>query len=85
MNINLHIDRLVLDGVSVELHQRSALKVAVESELRRLLIAKGVGSKMQSNEETRLLSGGSISVGNCNEPSLLGQSIARAIYGGIGS
>ena len=84
MNINLHIDRLVLDGVSVAPHQRADLKAAVEVALRQQLANQGIGSAMQMNSHHRLVSGGSISVENSHKPVSLGQQIGNAVYGGIG-
>ena len=37
MNIDLHIERLVLDGIDIPHHQRPAFQVAVTAELTRLL------------------------------------------------
>jgi hypothetical protein len=82
MNINLHIGRLVLDGVSVEPHQRAELKVAVESELVRLLVSNGIGSGVSSNN-IRAISAGSIPVESNSQPSHIGQQVAGAVYHGI--
>lgn len=83
MNINLHIERLVLDGVSVKPHQRAELKAAVESELSHLLVSNGVGSGVQSNSNRRSVRGGSISIENIRKPASLGQQIGNAVYKGI--
>jgi hypothetical protein len=37
MNLNLHIERLVLDGLSVANHEAALVQTAVEAELGRLL------------------------------------------------
>lgn len=42
MNIELHIERLTLDGVVVDPGRRFDVQAAVEAELRRLLTAGGV-------------------------------------------
>ena len=84
MKINLHIDRLVLDGISVEPHQRAELKIAVESELSRLLVSNGFSSGVQSSNNFRVASGGVISIENIREPSSLGHQIGNAVYRGIG-
>lgn len=83
MNINLHIERLVLDGVSVEPHQRAELKAAVKSELGRLLVLTGIGSGVQLSNSLRAVSGGLISIESNNEPSHIGQKVAGAVYRGI--
>ena len=84
MNINLHIDRLVLDGVSVAPHQRADLKAAVEVALRQQLANQGIGSAMQSNSHRRSVSGGAITIDNSHKPVSLGQQIGKAVYRGIG-
>lgn len=85
MNINLHIERLVLDGVSVEPHQRTELKATMESELGRLLLTNGISSSVQSNNNTRAVRGDSISIGSNNDASHIGQQVAGAVYGGMGN
>lgn len=84
MNINLHIERLVLDGVSVEPHQRAELKAAVEAELGYLLVSNGIGQGVQLSNRFRAVSGGVISIENIHEPASLGQQIGNAVYRGIG-
>lgn len=82
MSINLHIERLVLDGVSVEPHQRAELKAAVETELGHLLVLNGINSDVQSNNHFLSISAGSIALGY-NQPVNLGQQIGNAVYRGI--
>jgi hypothetical protein len=83
MKINLHIERLVLNEVSVEPNQRAELKVAVETELRQQLVSQGIGSAIQSNNNRHLVSGGSISIDNIYKPESFGQQIGNAVYIGI--
>ena len=83
MKINLHIERLVLDGVGLASHQRAGLKAAVEAELAAALARNGVGSGLQDGGSLRSVRAGSITVGEQNEPTRLGQQIGQAVYGGI--
>ena len=83
MNINLHIEQLVLDGVGVKPHQKNEIKVAVEAELRRHLINQGNDSTIQSNNNRRLVKGDSISIENNHKPASLGQQIGKAVHRGI--
>ncbi|NOZ51801.1 MAG: hypothetical protein GXP08_01465 [Gammaproteobacteria bacterium] len=83
MNINLHIERLVLDGVLVEPQQRAELKAVVESELRQQLVSQGISSTMQSNNNHQSVRAGSISIENIHKPVSLGQQIGNAVYRGI--
>jgi len=83
MNINLNIERLALDGISVEPHQRPVLKANLETELGRLLAQNGIAPDLQSGGAFNAIRTDSIDVGEKNEPSHLGQQIARSVCGGI--
>ena len=83
VNINLHIERLILDGISVEPHKRPVLKATLESELGRLLVQHGIAAGLQSGGAFNAIRTDSIDVGEKNEPSHLGQQIARSVYGGL--
>lgn len=48
MNINLRIERLVLDGISPSPGERLMLRAAVEAELTRLLTSGGLSDELQS-------------------------------------
>jgi len=82
VNINLHIERLVLDGISVEPHRRTELKTAVETQLGNLLVSNGIDSDLQSNNNSRVVSGGLITLKN-TQPINLGQQIGNVVYSGI--
>jgi hypothetical protein len=85
MNINVHIERLILDGVTVASSQRQLLQAAVEAELGRLLTTKGLAPSLESGGAIPRVSGGSIQLAPENNPMQLGQQIAQAVYQGIGS
>jgi hypothetical protein len=83
MTIRVHIDRLVLEGMTVQRHEGPAVQKAVEKELARLLAEGGLSAD--------LASGGAypdVQAGNMNTtgrgPSKIGKEIARAVYGRIG-
>ena len=84
MNINVHIDRLILDGIDVEPSQKKELKAAVETELRQQLVNLGIGSTMQSNINHQSVKGGSLSIENIPTSASLGQQIGNAVYKGVG-
>ena len=84
MNVNIHIERLVLDGVDVPYAQRPALQAAVEAELARLIAAGGVAPGLASGGAYARVPGGSIELTNGGDPTVLGGQIAQAVYGGIG-
>ena len=84
MNITVHIDRLILDGISLAHGQRPCLQAAIEAELARLLAANGLASNLQTHGAWPSLSAAPIELQNTNEPGQLGKQIAQAIYRGIG-
>ena len=88
MNINLHIDRLVLDGVNIPPGQRHLLKASIEAELGRLLSKGGLSSEIASGGTLATVPAKgfqlSSSSGAGNTPAQLGRKIAQSVYGGIG-
>ncbi len=85
MNINVNIERLVLEGVSVPPSQRPLLQAAVEAELGRLLTAEGLSAGLRSGGVVPRVLGGTIQLSPESNPTQLGQQIAQAVYGGIGT
>ena len=56
MNINLHIERLMLDGFDIAPEQRTALQIAVEGELSRLLTERGFSPSLAQGTSVPRLS-----------------------------
>ncbi len=84
MNINVHIERLILDGVSVPPSQRPLLQAALEAELGRLLAANGLGPEFLTGRAVPNVSADSIQLTPDIHPTQMGQKIAQAVYQGIG-
>lgn len=84
MNINLHIERLILDGVNVPHGQRHLLRANVEAELGRLMSKGGVPPSLENGGAVPSVSAKGIQTTGGNDPAQLGQQIARSVYGGIG-
>lgn len=84
MNVNLHIERLVLDGISIPPGQRPHLQAAVEGELTRLLTEGGAPSSWPSGGAVPYVAAESIQLGHDSNPKALGSQIAQAVYGGGG-
>ena len=84
MNIQLHIERLVLDGLPLERGQGPALQAAVEAELARLLTENGLAESLAQGGAMRSLRGGDIQLAAGGSPTEMGTRIAGAVYGGIG-
>jgi hypothetical protein len=83
VNVNLHIDRLVLEGIDLEPAQRPLLQAALEAELGRLIAEGGVGGLAAGGAVPAIKAGG-IEMSGEGNPAQLGRQIAGAVYGGIG-
>jgi hypothetical protein len=83
MNIQVHIERLILDGLNIMPGQRHLLQAAVETELTRLFAEDGVPSTLALGGAWPVLSTGGIQLTASSEPAQLGQQIAQAVYGGV--
>lgn len=84
MNISLHIDRLVLDGIHIAPGQRHLLEANVTTELTRLLNNGGLARNLVEGVALRRMSTSGIQITG-NNPRQMGQQIAQSVYGGIGS
>ena len=84
MNINLHIERLVLDAVDIQPAQRNLLRTAMETELSRLLAEGSLSPILSNGTVVPKIRAPEIQVTLRNGPVDLGNKIATAIYGGIG-
>lgn len=84
MRIELHIERLILDGLSLEKRHASLVRAAVEKELTRLIAAHGLGHEWQSGGAVPRVSASGFQFANEIHPTRLGRQIARSVYSGIG-
>ena len=84
MNIYLHIEELVLDGLPVGRQQGPLVQAAVEAELGRLLAAGGLVPELSVGGAVPRLAAGPLSLAPHATPAQLGTGIASAVYGGIG-
>lgn len=83
MNINLHIERLILAGLTVTEAQGPIIGAAVKTELARLLAAGELESSLQSGGAWPSLPSGGIHSW-ASKPTQLGEQIAQAVYREIG-
>jgi hypothetical protein len=83
MNIELHIDELVLHGFA----QGDCVRIgeAVRLELARLLVQQGVPQWFGRGGEVAEIPGGSIHLDHRATPEQVGQQVAAAVYGRLGT
>lgn len=84
MNINLHIERLVLEGLEIAAEQGPVLQAALEGELSRLLSERGLSPSFAQGVAVPRLSARDIQIASASNPTELGQQIAQSVYGRIG-
>jgi hypothetical protein len=84
LNIELHIERLVLDGLTATPRERTQIRAAVETELSRLLSEGGLAHELAGGIALPSLAADNIQLPQGGNPWQLGEQIARAVYSGIG-
>jgi hypothetical protein len=84
MNVRLHIDRLVLDGLDVGEADRPRLQAAIEQELSRLIGAGGISPELAGGVALPSVRAPQIALAPDAKPAQLGAAIAGAVYGGVG-
>lgn len=85
MKVNLHIDKLILDGLAVERHQGRHIQTAVEVALARLLHEEGMSADLLSSGTIDRISTENLSYAPVLETDRLGASIASSIFHSIAS
>lgn len=81
MNIELHIEELVLYGFAPA--GRQHIREAVEREVARLLAEQGIPPGLAQGSEMARLDGGAFVVAPGSKPETVGVQIAQAIYRGL--
>ncbi len=84
MKINLHIERLVLDGLPLDPRDGARLQAAVERELARLVSDGGQWvTRLRADAATAHASGGSFTLAEPADAARVGGQIAGAVHAGI--
>ena len=84
MNVNLNIERLVLEGCSLQPGEHVLVRAAVERELTRLFTERGVSPQLLSGGAVPRLDAGEMRLAGGESPRQVGTQIARTLYGGFG-
>jgi len=83
MNINLHIERVVLDGLHVEDGQQDILQATIRDELLSLIKDQGFGREILAGGARPLLAANGIQLETGYSSVQLGRHIAQSVYGGL--
>jgi len=84
LNVNLNIERLVLEGFQLRPGEHLLVRAAVEQELSRLLSERGVSPQLLRGGALPRLDAGDVRLSGGETPRQVGTQIARSLYGGIG-
>lgn len=83
MNVRLHIERLILDGLPVDAAQGPVVQAAVEAELARLLAEGGIAPTLLQGGMLAYARGTDLHRVSALAPDALGREIARSAHNGI--
>ena len=72
MKLNLHIERLVLEGLPVTRHDGPRIKAAVTAELHRLIAVQGISEALRQGAAVPALRAAEMSIGESGSPGRLG-------------
>ena len=84
MNIRVHIERLILDGLNVSAAEGVNVQSAVEAELAQLVEIGGLAPELMTGANLATMPAGNLSLGREQNGTLLGEQIARSVYEGVG-
>ncbi|MGB3299228.1 MAG: hypothetical protein WBA76_13235 [Phormidesmis sp.] len=79
MTLNLHIDRMIIEGLTLPHSQRSKFQASVEAELSRLFSVHGVPLTVQKGDRIPHILA-DLPITNQPNPVQLGQQLAQSIY-----
>jgi len=84
MNVVLHIERLLLDGLPLTAAQGAQVRAAVERELARMLAGGGVADALRGGGAVPQVPAPHIALAPAERPDAIGRHVARALHASIG-
>ena len=84
MNVNLHIERLIIEGLPVASSQGTRVRTAVEGELARMVAELGVPEQWRVGGAVPRVIAQDFTLASGERPDAIGRNIARSIYRGTG-
>jgi hypothetical protein len=82
--VNVHVERLVLEGMEPTPRQRAILRSAFTAELSRLVAAGGLDGTFTRGASVPAAPAGPLQLGATFDAKETGTRIARAVYAGLG-
>lgn len=84
MNINLHIERLIVDDLPLGEGSERQLRAGLEQELSRLFTAEGLPDSLRGGGARPRMAGAPLSLSPGTTALGLGQGVAQSIYRSLG-
>ena len=84
MSLNIHIERLLLDGIPIGRHDARLIQAAVEAKLAELFAGDSGMPRINFRSALPHLRGANITLSTGFEPAAAGVQIARAVHSTIG-
>jgi hypothetical protein len=84
VNIKVHIERLVLEGLPVTAHDGARVQCAVGKELARLIAEGGLSDELCSDGAVPEIRATPFAFAKQSHPTRVARQIARSIYGRVG-
>jgi hypothetical protein len=83
MNVNLHIERLVLDGFALGSRDAALVQEAVRTELVRLFAGDEAATSSLASAAMPSVQGAPLRLSGAETPPRLASAIAQSVYGAI--
>jgi hypothetical protein len=84
VDVHLHIERLVLDGIGATPAERVLLAETARLELTRLIATGGVSDSVAAGFSVPTLKGGAMTAASPINPIAFGRDLALTLYRNIG-
>ena len=83
MNVNLHIERLVLEGLTLSGHDAARVEQAVQAELTRLFAHNEAAASSLASAAVPSVKAAPFHMCRADDPPRLGSAIAQSVHGAI--
>jgi hypothetical protein len=83
MNVRLHIERLVMEGVELTPAEARAFQTSFEQELGRLVSESGMHPSMLAGGAVPRLLGPDVRMQSGRGGAQLGETVAQSVHGGL--
>jgi hypothetical protein len=80
MEINLHIERLILDGLPVDRKGSEVIRAVIETELARLVAENGLAASLHSGGSVANAPAGVVQVTRDCSSKKIGEQIAESVH-----